>query len=231
MKPTAITDMNVVQQDEANSNTNQDEIPTNVLTTVTPPVPQGYLTFPYQSADAGNFFLQAGDDILITWEQAPPGAESYTFIFTESGEGVAQIIGIDDDGLNGVATTMPVPAHLNGEIVGRTQFGDDVQIWSFPSTVYSGELPPADVCSLQANGVGITNIYREPEMNSPRFAYLTPGTYATVIKKIDNDWYLIDASVAIDSTDNTAAHGEGWVNANTSSISLHGSCNDIPNGE
>lgn len=44
-----------------------------VRLTVTPAGSQGYLTFPYQSADAGNFILQAGEDILITWEQAPRG--------------------------------------------------------------------------------------------------------------------------------------------------------------
>jgi hypothetical protein len=187
--------------------------------------------FPYQSADAGNFFLQAGDDILITWEQAPQGAKSYTLIYVDSADGVSQTFGIDDDGQNGVTATMNVPAHLNGQLVGRAQFGDGDQIWSASSTVYSGEVHSTNVCSLQANGVGVVNVYREPEFASPRFAYLTPGTYATVIKKIANEWYLIDASVAIDVTENTAAQGEGWVNAGKSSKSLHGSCNDIPSEE
>jgi hypothetical protein len=198
---------------------------------ITPSDPQGYLTFPYQSADAGNFFLQAGDEIAITWEQAPPGAASYAFVFTGSDDGVAQTIGIDADGLNGVATTMTVPEHLNGQLVALAQFENGAQIRSVASAVYSGKLPPENVCSLQANGVGITNIYREPEMNSPQFAYLTPGTYATVIQKIDDDWYLIDASVALNTTENTAAQGEGWVNAGNSSVSLHGPCENIPDGE
>jgi hypothetical protein len=126
---------------------------------------------------------------------------------------------------------MRVPEHLNGQLVGIARLGDGSQIQSLSSSVFSGKLPPANVCSLQANGVGVVNVYREPQMSSPRFAYLTPGTYATVIKKIGNDWYLIDASVAIDSTENTAAQGQGWVNAINSSISLHGSCSELPNGE
>jgi hypothetical protein len=126
---------------------------------------------------------------------------------------------------------MNVSAHLNGQLVGRARFGDGNQIWSVSSTVYAGELPPANVCSLQATGVGVVNIYREPTVENPRFAYLTPGTYATVLKQIANEWYLIDANAAIDSTDNTAAQGEGWVNAGNSSISFHGPCNDIPTGE
>ena len=126
---------------------------------------------------------------------------------------------------------MTVPEHLNGQLVALAQFENGAQIRSVASAVYSGKLPPENVCSLQANGVGITNIYREPEMNSPQFAYLTPGTYATVIQKIDGDWYLIDASVALNTTENTAAQGEGWVNAGNSSVSLHGPCENIPDGE
>jgi len=231
VKPAAIPNMVMNHQSEADSSTNQSEIPENVLPTVTPSKPQGYLMFPYQSADAGNFFLQAGEDILITWGQAPQGAETYTFIYKDSDDGVSQTIGIDDDGLNGVAATMNVPEHLNGQFIGLARFENGDQIWSPASTVYSGEFPPANVCSIQANGVGVVNVYLNPEMNSPRFTYLIPGTYATVIKKIADDWYLIDASVAIDSTENIAAQGEGWVNAGSSSISLHGLCNDIPNGK
>ena len=206
-------------------------ITNNGRPTVTSSGPQGYLTFPYQSADAGNFFLGAGEDILITWEQAPQGAESYAFVYTGSDDGVSQTIGIDDDGLDGVTTSMRVPEHLNGQLVGIARLGDGSQIQSLSSSVFSGKLPPANVCSLQANGVGVVNVYREPQMSSPRFAYLTPGSYATVIIKIGNDWYLIDASVAIDTTENTAAQGQGWVNAINSSISLHGSCSELPNGE
>jgi hypothetical protein len=229
---TAINDNDTAagQQNEANSSINQDEIPENVLPVVTPSSPQGYLVFPYQSADAGNFSLQAGEDIQITWKQAPQGANSYEFVFIRANDGVSLTIGVDHDFSNGVEGTMNVSAHLSGQLVGIARFGDDDQIWSLSSTVYAGELPPDDVCSLQANGVGVVDIYLDPEIDSPRFAYLIPGTYATVLKRIDNDWYLIDASVAIDSTTNAAAEGEGWVNAINSSFSLHGSCEEIQNG-
>ena len=230
VKPTAITDIVVDPPSELNPNSNQAS-PKNVTPAVTPSGPQGYLIFPFQSADAGNFILPAGDEIVITWEQAPPRAESYAFIYTGSEDGASQTIGSDADGRDGVTTTMTVPPHLHGQFVGLARLENGDQIWSASSTVYSGKLPPANVCSLRVNGVGVVNVYRKPEVDSPRFAYLTPGTYATVIKKIDNDWYLIDASAAINSTENIAAQGEGWVNAGNSSISLHGSCEDIPNGE
>jgi hypothetical protein len=79
--------------------------------------------------------------------------------------------------------------------------------------------------------VGVVDIYRQPQTDLPRFAYLIPGTYATVIGKIGDDWYLIDASVAIDAAQNGAAQGEGWVNAGNSSFSLHGPCSELSNGE
>ena len=59
----------------------------------------------------------------------------------------------------------------------------------------------------------VVNAYREPEADSSRFAYLTKGSYATVIKLSVNDWYLMDASTAIDSIEPIAVQGEGWVNA------------------
>jgi hypothetical protein len=189
----------------------------------------GHLNFPYLHADAGNFYLQAGEDITITWEQAPFGADAYEFIYTSSDDGVSQTIGIDYDVLNGATTMMKVPENLNGQLVGLAQYGDGYQIWSISSMVYSGELPPVGVCSLLASGVGVVNIYLEPAIDSPRFAYLIPGTYAPVLKKVNTDWYLIDASVAIDSMTNTTSQGEGWINYRNSSLSLHGSCEEIPN--
>src|SRR3990172_7067383 len=42
----------------------------------------GQLDFPYESADAGNVTILAGTTIVVTWLDAPSGAQQYDFFFT-----------------------------------------------------------------------------------------------------------------------------------------------------
>jgi hypothetical protein len=188
---------------------------------------QGYLTFPYRSADAGNFSLQAGDDIVIAWEDAPAGAGPYEIIYFRFDDVEQMLLGADFDSLDGVEAALHVGENLAGRIEGVAYYDGGHKIRSLSSAIYSGELPPEGICSLSGGGIGVIKLYNQPDIESGGFAYLIPGRYAVILEKTGNGWYLIDAIIAIDSTTGQASDGVGWVN-DQNGISLHGSCEGVP---
>ena len=84
----------------------------------------GLLSFPSVTGDAGNWALQAGDDIRIVWEQAPPGAEMYEFTFEPDEVGPALFLGEDLDPSDGVSILWTVPEHLAGSFEAAAYFAD-----------------------------------------------------------------------------------------------------------
>lgn len=199
-----------------------------------------FLAFPFISADAGNFALQAGDLITFTWENAPSGADKYEFSLSPLNGDPSILIGTDLDASDGVAVSWMIPEHVAAELHVTAYFPDGRKLEPAASMIYSGDLPPSGVCSLIAHGQPV-KVYRRPDRASEIFARLLPGVYAPVLEITPDDWYRIDASAAevyapsqgsgfhdvpiglVKNPDLSPASGEGWVN-NDKGILLTGSC-------
>ena len=174
--------------------------PTTMKTqTETPPpptIPQlSSLVFSSISGDAGNFGLLAGETITFTWENAPAGADRYEFVLVPLNKAPSFVLGIDLDDSDGVAVPWTIPEHIAADLRATAYFPDDRKIESPAYTIYSGEYPPAGVCSLIARHQPV-EVYRLPGRTAEIFALLYPAVYAHVLEIAPDDWYRIDASVA-----------------------------------
>jgi hypothetical protein len=184
----------------------------------------GYISFPYRAADAGNFALQAGETITLVWEEAPLGASRYEFTFVADGSGLSTFIGSDEDASDGATVQWLVPPDLNGSFHGIARFPDGRTVAAGPSgAIYSGTLPPAGVCSLSPGGAGPIDLLSDPSSDAAVFAFLLPGSYAAVLQRTTDGWYLVAASEAFDQSTNLPATGSGWI-SDRALINLHGPC-------
>lgn len=187
----------------------------------------GYLDFPSESGDAGNVVVLAGSTIEITWTDAPPGAERYEFFLTPE-NGFSSLLGTDDDPSNGVSIQWIVPEHLSATLEAFAYFADGSSITTLPSFyIYSGEAPPADVCTLRSTTIGVVDIYNEPYPQSGSFAYIAPGTYHTVLARSDDGWYKVDVQGAFHLDSGKVASGTGWVSPRHP-YGLSGPCQAVP---
>ena len=203
------------------------------------------LVFPHITGDAGNFALLAGETITFTWENAPTGADKYEFVLAPLNKEPSFVLGIDFDDSDGVAVSWTIPEHIAAELHATAYFPDDRKIeLSFAPTIYSGDFPPAGVCSLIARNQPV-EVYRLPDRTAEIFALLHPSVYAHVLEIAPNGWYRIDASAAELYTpsrgilpdtgfrdvavsvamnfDLSPASGDGWVNSDKG-VLLIGSC-------
>ena len=220
----------------------QTQIETPPPPTVTQP---SALVFPHITGDAGNFALLAGETITFTWENAPTGADKYEFVLVPLNMEPSFVLGIDFDDSDGVAVSWTIPEHIAAELHAAAYFPDDRKIeLSFAPMIYSGDFPPAGVCSLIARNHPV-EVYRLPDRTAEIFALLYPSVYAQVLEAAPDGWYRIDASAAelytpplsistnTDFLDVTVslvknfslspASGDGWVNSDKG-VLLIGSC-------
>jgi hypothetical protein len=221
-------------------------IQTQTETPTPPTVTQpSSLVFPHITGDAGNFALLAGETITFTWENAPTGADKYEFVLAPLNKEPSFVLGIDFDDSDGVAVSWTIPEHIAAELHATAYFPDDRKIeLSFAPMIYSGDFPPAGVCSLIARNHPV-EVYRLPDRTAEIFALLYPSAYAHVLEIAPNGWYRIDASaaelytpsrgvlpdtgfrdVAVSVAMNfelSPASGDGWVNSDKG-VLLIGSC-------
>lgn len=224
--------------------------PTTIQTQTETPTPptvtqSSSLVFPHITGDAGNFALLAGETITFTWENAPTGADKYEFVLVPLNKEPSFLLGIDFDDSDGVAVSWTIPEHIAAELHATAFFPDDRKIeLSFAPTIYSGDFPPAGVCSLIARNQPV-EVYRLPDRTAEIFALLHPTVYAHVLEIAPNGWYRIDASAAelftpplgilpdtgfgdvavrvAMNSDLSPASGDGWVNSDKG-VLLIGSC-------
>ena len=221
-------------------------IQTQTETPTPPTVTQpSSLVFPHITGDAGNFALLAGETITFTWENAPTGADKYEFVLVPLNMEPSFVLGIDFDDSDGVAVSWTIPEHIAAELHAAAYFPDDRKIeLSFAPMIYSGDFPPAGVCSLIARNHPV-EVYRLPDRTAEKFALLYPSVYAHVLEIAPNGWYRIDASaaelytpplgilpdtgfrdVAVSVAMNfelSPASGDGWVNSDKG-VLLTGTC-------
>lgn len=187
----------------------------------------GNLDFPYESADAGNVSILAGATIEVTWTDAPLGAERYEFTLMAENSN-SFLLGTDKDSSNGVSIQWIVPENLSATLSATAYFADGSSVTSLPSfNIYTGEAPPADVCTLRSTSVGVVDLYHEPYLESGTFAYIIPGTYHPVLGSSKDGWYQVDAQGAHELGSGKAASGIGWVHTRYP-IGLSGPCEDVP---
>ena len=156
--------------------------------------PAGSISIPARG-DAGNFFLHAGSTITLTWADPPLDAARYDFTMLDA-SGIPIVIGTDIYPADGISTQWLVPANLPGHEIGGTAYSTEGQAvyFAYGGTVYSGDIPPQDICTLSNNTVGVFPVHLEPNPSAQVFAELTPGLYVQVYERISDDWYRIDVS-------------------------------------
>ncbi len=187
----------------------------------------GYLDFPAESADAGNFMLLAGSPIIISWIDAPAGAARYEFISaSQRAEGTTTILGTDYDFSDGIAITWTVSERLAADLCAIAYLADGSMMSSSPSAIYSGEVPPEGVCTARATGIQPLDLFQEPFPDSTEFASLAFGKYAQVLDRTADGWYRVDAQLAVDQTGNPTT-GAGWV-SDHQNVAFYGPCQEVP---
>jgi hypothetical protein len=192
------------------------------------PETQGHLEFPYISADAGNFVLQAGEEIVIAWEGAPIEASLYEIKFIRSDTVEEILTMVSANPADGIIAVWLVPECVSGRLEGVARNSDGQEVRSgCCSQVFSGDLPPEGICSLLVHGIGVQNLYREPNMEKPRIAGIAPGIYLEVLERTVDGWYLVKTDNVINSETSGTDSITGWITGQEN-VSLHGPCEDIP---
>jgi hypothetical protein len=166
--------------------------------------------------------------MVVTWLDAPFGAQRYDFFLTREGDHTPVLLGTDSDASDGVSIQWLVPEHLSASLTAIAYFTDGSMVTSLPSfALHSGQALPDDVCTIRSTSIGVVDIYRGPSLNSESFAYIIPGTFQPVLGRTPDGWYWIDAMGAYDMQSEEVASGTGWV-SDRSPIGLFGPCADLP---
>ncbi len=96
---------------------------------------------PFLSADAGNFSLAPGEIVTLRWEEYPPGALRYYFLYQPHAVGSQLTIGVDGNPTDGVQVEWIVPENLSGDLYGVAVFEEDQKTSALlAGAVYSGTL-------------------------------------------------------------------------------------------
>lgn len=156
--------------------------------------PVGFIVIP-GTGDSGNYSLDVGSTVTLTWSDPPLEAARYDFTILDA-SGILVVIGTDVNPADGVSMLWLVPANLPGYEVRGIGYTADGQpaYFAYRRTVYSREVPPQDVCTLSNNTIGAIPVHLEPNPSAQVFANLVAGQYVQVHERRSDDWYRIDAS-------------------------------------
>jgi hypothetical protein len=129
---------------------------------------------------------------------------------------------------DGIMAVWLVPERVSGRLEGVARYSDGQEVRSgCCSQVFSGDLPPEGICSLLVHGIGVQNLYQEPNMEGLRIAGIAPGIYLEVLERTVDGWYLVKTDNIINSGTSETVSITGWINGQEN-VSLHGTCEDIP---
>jgi hypothetical protein len=192
---------------------------------------QGFLKFPYLSADAGNFNLQAGEQITITWVDAPPGANKYRFVVLNLEGKEIQTLTMTQSTEDEVQASWMVPPDFTGTLEGHAHFDNGYVARSGCCThVYSNRMPPEGICSLVTTGMMPQQLYEQRADEIERIIGIAPGLYLEVLARSSGGWYRVRTLPGESKTDgNTDTATSGWFHA-VESTRFFGPCDGIPLG-
>jgi hypothetical protein len=129
---------------------------------------------------------------------------------------------------DGIMAVWLVPERVSGRLEGVAWYGNGQVVRSgCCSQVFTGDLPPVGICSLLVHGIGVQNLYQEPNSESLRIAGIAPGIYLEVLERTVDGWYLVKTDNVINSGTSETVNITGWINGQEN-VSLHGPCEDIP---
>ncbi len=156
----------------------------------------GSIDLPHGTDDAGSVGLQAGETIPVRWENAPPDAQFYAFIWVGN---FPALMGIDTNATDGIAIEWRVPEYISGKPIGIALFADGTwRISRITSLDYSsGHAPPEGVCVVDYSSNAPEVFDNLPNAGAYRIlGYLRD--YAPVLEIVDDDegfrWFRVDLS-------------------------------------
>ncbi len=195
--------------------------------------PVGNINMPYLSGDAGMVAIQAGSTVTVTWENPPPDAALYVFMWKSNAKDKSWLImGIDTKSGDGISIRWKIPEYVAGKPYGVAFYTDGSrQLSNISSLDYSsGEAPPAGICSVGIVGLsGSSEIFSNQPDGGSMIILGFLGGYARVLdRETDSDgfpWLKIDltASGVIHPLDDSLTMPEvGWIYAHN--VQLNGDC-------
>lgn len=190
---------------------------------------QGFLKFPYLSADAGNFNLQAGEQLTVTWVDAPPEANKYRFVILNLDGKDVQTLSMTQSTAVEVQATWMVPPDFTGTLEGHAYFDDGHVVRSgCCSHVYSNRMPPEGICSLGTTGMMPQQLYEQRADEIERIIGIAPGLYLEVLARSAEGWYRVRTLPGESKTDGNSDPGTtGWFHS-MEGTQFFGPCDAIP---
>jgi hypothetical protein len=156
--------------------------------------PVGFIMIP-GLGDAGNFFLDAGSTVTLTWSDPPREASRYDFTMLDT-SGIPFVIGTDIDSTDGVSVHFSVLSNLPGFESGGIAYTSEGQpaYFAYGETVYPCEALPQDNCTLSNRTIGPFPVHLEPNPSAQIFGNFVAGQYVQVYEHRPDVWYRIHAS-------------------------------------
>lgn len=179
--------------------------------------------------DAGNYDLQAGVLAQVTWPEAPPVADSYTFTLKLHTDKSLLLIGTDTDDSDGVSVEWLIPENISGELSATAHFADGREVRSYAIDVYADKAVPAGACVVRAHTIAPLSVYQEPSDTAENVGVMYPTSMVEVVGKNTNGWYKIktDEVNIVGGSDEKIGSGTAWL-SETSTV-LFGACENLPN--
>jgi hypothetical protein len=179
--------------------------------------------------DAGNYDLQAGVLAQVTWPEAPPAADSYSFTLKLHTDKSLLLIGTDTDASDGVSVEWLIPENISGELSVTAYFAGGREVRSFAIDVYADKAVPAGTCVVRAHTTAPLSVYQEPSDTTEIIGVMYPTSMVEVVGKNSNGWYKIktDEVYTVGSSEQKIGPGTAWL-SETSTL-LFGACENLPN--
>jgi hypothetical protein len=195
----------------------------------------GLVTIPYLYGDTGMVAIQAGEVLPVTWEDAPPGAFVYIFLWRSYGTGDLSFMGIDFGDGDSVSIRWKVLENLGGVPFAVALYGDGTSLPSIndaSSLIYgSGSAPPEGICSVRVSDTAPEVFANEGGIRILGYMGSYAPALAYVVDSAGFPWIRIDLSqpgVIAPLDPNLALLDTGWIYAHRTQ--LFGDCGFLGEG-
>lgn|GEM_PF-4227288 len=191
----------------------------------------GHISIASVSGDAGNFAIQAGESLPVTWDNPPLDAFLYIFLWTPIGhDQPMRLLGIDVNAADGVSVRWTPPEYQHGRPFALAIYADGRLVSPIPTgwEYFSAKAPPEGICSAWATFNGPPVVFDYP-LNTEEHWLGSINDYVPVLEQfVDPEgsvWWKIDLSqseIIAPYVVDLVLPDTGWISA--SMASLHGDC-------